>query len=242
MQDPIFWSFHAGIDLVWARWQRLHVPSGTAQSFRDPAALIFFRDKSFTVASTARTTDFNYEYDYDFSPDGPAAPAAPGPVAAMAPAMAITAPAKRSVKLDVAAANADEITAQLPAGVTAPNSVVLRLGDVRVFHDKSYRLNLYLHPKDANLASLDAKARGGLLLRTVTLWRAHHDGKVEIFVRPTPAQLANLAKGWIITVQSEAVESDTETPPGAAMTTPSTATTPLPAMSHLLPTLEFQER
>jgi len=228
---------------VWARWQRLHVPSGTAQSFGDPAALIFFRDRSFAVASTARTTDFNYEYDYDFSPDGPPAPVAAAPVVGMAPAMMITASAKRPVKLDVAAGSADEITAQLPAGGTPPNSVVLRLGDVRVFHDKSYRLNLYLHPQDVKLASLDPKARGDLLLRTVTLWRAHHDGKVEIFIRPTAAQLANLTKGWIITVQGEAVESDTEASPGAAqMAMPSTATAPLPATSHLLQTLEFEER
>ena len=115
----------------------------------------------------------------------------------------ITAPTKRSVKLDMAGGKADEITAQLPAGGTPPTSGVLRLGDVRVFHDKSYRLNLYLHPKDTNLASLDPKARGNLLLRTVTLWRAHHDGKVEVFVRPTAAQLANLTKGWIITVRAK---------------------------------------
>jgi hypothetical protein len=80
-------------------------------------------------------------------------------------------------------------------------------------------------------------------LRTVTLWRAHHDGKVEVFVRPTTAQLANLTKGWIITVLSEAVESDAEAPLGAAhMAMPSTATAPLPATSHLVQTLEFQER
>jgi hypothetical protein len=243
VQDPIFWSFHAGIDLVWARWQRLHVPAGQAQSFADPEAIIFFRDRSFTVSSTARTADFNYEYDYDFSPDGPPAPVAPVAVAGLAADRMITAPTKRSVKLDMAGGKADEITAQLPAGGTPPTSGVLRLGDVRVFHDKSYRLNLYLHPKDTNLASLDPKARGNLLLRTVTLWRAHHDGKVEVFVRPTAAQLANLTKGWIITVQSEAVESDTETPPGAAhMAMPSTTTIPLPATSHLLQTLEFQER
>jgi hypothetical protein len=242
VQDPIFWSFHAGIDLVWARWQRLHVPSGTAQSFSDPAALILFRDRSFTVASTARTTDFNYEYDYDFSPDGPPPPVALAPVAGMASERMITAPAKRSMKLDLAPGKANEITAQLPAG-NPPNSVVLRLGDVRVFHDKSYRLNLYLHPKDAKLASLDPKGRGNLLLRTITLWRAHHDGKVEIFVRPTAAQFANLTNGWIITVQSEAVESDTQAPPGATnMPMASTATIPLPATSHLLQTLELQER
>jgi hypothetical protein len=243
VQDPIFWSFHAGIDLVWARWQRLHVPSGTAQSFGDPAALILFRDRSFTVASTARTTDFNYEYDYDFSPDGPPPPVALAPVAGMASERMITAPAKRSMKLALAPGKANEITVQLPAGGNPPNSVVLRLGDVRVFHDKSYRLNLYLHPKDAKLASLDPKGRGNLLLRTITLWRAHHDGKVEIFVRPTAAQLANLTNGWIITVQSEAVESDTQAPPGATnMPMASTATIPLPATSHLLQTLELQER
>jgi hypothetical protein len=241
VQDPIFWSFHSGIDLVWARWQHLHVTADKPQPFSDPTAIIWFRDRSFTVATTASTTDFNYEYDYDFSVDG--APPSTGPLAARVVRPGITSPASRIVRLGTTVGQNNEITAQsASAGNLAP-SAVLRLADIRVFHDRSYRLILYLHPKGVTPASLSPTARARYLMRTITLWRPHHDGAVEVFVRPTPAQLASLNQGSIITVLSEAVPSDAAPQPaGAHPAMPMAATARLPATSNLFQTLEFQER
>ena len=239
VQDPIFWSFHAGIDLVWSRWQRLHVSDTKPQPFSDPAAIIWFQVRSLRVASTAKTTDFSYEYDYDFSPDGPAA--APAVVAASAP---ITSAAKRVTPLMPAAARGRDMTTLELAAKPASNAI-LRLADVKVLHDRSYRLNLYLHPKDTDLSSLSAEARKTYFMRTITLWKTHHDGEVEIFVRPTPPQLAHLGEGWVVTIQSEdAPASDvTGQPPGAAGRAEATAAQPaLPAASELVRTIELQER
>jgi hypothetical protein len=238
VKDPIFWSFHSGIDLVWSRWQRLHVPAGTTQSFKDGAAIIWFRDRSYTVASTANTTDFGYEYDYDFSGDGP--PAAPALVAQAAPGgVANTAP-KRTITLSPTATDRGLAA---PAAAPGPldSSTLIRLAGVKSFQDKSYRLVLYLHPKDVNLSSPSPQSADQYRMKVITLWRAHHDGELQIFVRPTPAQLAQLNQGWTITIQSEAVPDEGGAPPpmpGMA----STASTALPATQQLFKTLELQER
>jgi tyrosinase len=226
VQDPIFWSFHAGIDLCWSRWQRLHVSDNNPQPFADPAAILWFQDRSFPVSSTARTTDFFYEYDYDFSGDGPAA-------VVVASAL-IASPAKRVTQFSVGAAKGRDLT--MESAAKPSSSTVLRLADVKVFHNRSYRLNLYVHPKDVDLSSLGAEARKAYFMRTVTLWQTHHDGEVEIYVKPSPLQAAHLAEGWVVTVQSEDIASDEVSPHGVA--TPSA----LPATSELVRTIEMQER
>jgi hypothetical protein len=233
VQDPIFWSFHAGIDLVWSRWQRLNVSDTRPQPFADPNATLFFQDRSYTVGSTGKTTDFGYEYDYDFTPDGP--PAAAGPALEAVSSSILTAP--RSVtQLERAAPKGRDMTMTTPAKPAA--GTLLRLADVKVLSDRTYRLNLYLHPKDVDLSSLNADARNAYLMRTITLWKAHHEGKVETFVRPTPPQAARLGEGWVVTVQSEDVV--TRTKPGGLE---STAARPaLPGTSDLIGSIEIQER
>jgi Common central domain of tyrosinase len=235
VQDPIFWSFHSGIDLVWSRWQRLHVSDSNPQPFADPAAMIFFRDRSFTVASTAKTTDFGYVYDYDFSGDG----SPPGPaLVAQAPTPGITSPSKRTIALTPVASNRD-ITAQAAAPSPLGNSTLLRLAGVKVYMDKSYQLVLYLHPKDVNISSAAPQALDQYRMRVLTLWRAHHDGEVEMFVRPSAAQLAQLNQGWTVTVQSEAIPDEGGPPTPMGLAPP---TMPLPATPGLLKSLELQER
>jgi hypothetical protein len=109
---------------------------------------------------------------------------------------------------------------------------------VKVFHDKSYRLVLYLHPKDVNLASLSPQSLDQYRMRVLTLWRAHHDGEMQLFVRPTAAQLTQLNQGWAVTVQSEAVPDEG----GTTMTGMGAPSGPLPATPQLIKTLELQER
>jgi tyrosinase len=235
VQDPIFWSFHAGIDLVWSRWQRLHVPQGTTQSFSDGAAMLFFRDRSFTVASTANTTDFGYEYDYDFSGDGPAA----GPaLAAHVAERAVTASPQRTMALKSVAADHD-IAAQAPAPGSWGNNALIRLGGVKVFHNKSYSLVLYLHPDNITLSSLSPQDRDQYRMRVLTLWQGHHDLEVELFVRPTAAQLARLNQGWTLTVQSEDIPEEGAQPMAREMAAHGAAA---PATSGLVKSLEIQER
>jgi hypothetical protein len=231
VKDPIFWSFHAGIDLMWARWQRLHVPAGTAQTFADGNAIIWFRNRSYTVASTAKTTDFGYEYDYDFGGDGP-----PAAAALLAQGPGITSPAKRTLALTTAVKDHD-VTAQTPASGQFGNNTLIRLAGLRLFHDKSYRLVVYLHPKEVTIPSLTPDAAAQYRIREITLWRGHHDAEVETYVRPTPEQLAHLNQGWELTLQSEAVPIR-----GGPPMTGMAASAPLPATSALVKTLEIEER
>jgi tyrosinase len=234
VQDPIFWSFHAGIDLVWSRWQRLNVSDSKPQPFADPQATLFFQDRTFQVSSTAKTTDFGYEYDYDFTADGPPAVAGPGLEAVSA---SILRPARNVTRLTAGAAKGRDLTMTAPD--KPPASTLLRLADVKVLNDRSYRLNLYLHPKDVDLSSLSADARKAYFMRTLTLWKAHHPGEVEMFVRPTSPQMAHLAEGWVVTVQSE----DVVPPPrGGSLESTAPARPALPATSELIKGIELQER
>ena len=236
VQDSIFWSFHSGIDLCWSRWQHLHLSDTRPQPFFDSEAVLWFQDRSFTVGSTAKTTDYFYDYDYDYSADGSAGVAATPTVVAQA---SITGP-PRSVIPFAAGPEKDRNMTMEPTKASS-SSEVLRLADVKYFGNRSYRLNLYLHPKTVDVTSLDANARQEYLMRTITLWKAHHDGTAEMFVRPTPAQAAHLGEGWVVTIQSEDVVRE------AAAPTPHTghaeaAVPALPPTSALVKSLELQER
>ena len=229
VQDPIFWSFHSGIDLVWSRWQRLHVAAGGTQTFADPTAVIWFRDRNFTVASTAKTTDFGYDYDYDFTQDGPAAAAV-----AMSEAVqsaSILNPVKAATQFAPLLSSNGRVT--LAASVQRPltGSTVIRLGSIKVFSDKSYRIYLYLHPKDIDASTLEGSTASPYFMRLVTLWQSHHNREIEIFVRPTPKQLAEIGQGWVITLRTESVPSDEQA-----------TVESFDAQPNLLPTLELQER
>jgi Common central domain of tyrosinase len=229
VQDPIFWSFHAGIDLVWSRWQRLHVAPGGTQTFADPTAVIWFRDRNFTVASTAKTTDYGYQYDYDFTPDGPAAAAIA--MTESVQSTSILNPVKEATQFAPLLSSNGRVTLAAPVQRTLAGNTVIRLGSIKVFSDRSYRIYLYLHPKDIDMSTLEGKMTSPYFMRLVTLWQAHHNLEVEIFVRPTPKQLDEIGKGWVITLQTESVPSDEQTSAEA-----------LGAQPNLLPTLELQER
>ena len=151
------------------------------------------------------------------------------------------------VPFSVGAEKGKNLTMQ-PAAAP-PSSTVLRLADVKYFRDRSYRLNLYLHPKSVDISSLSADARKEYFMQVLTMWKAHHEGTAELFVKPTPAQAVHLADGWVVTIQSEAVA---ELPRPATATASSTshaghaatvaASGELPPTSALVKSLELQER
>jgi hypothetical protein len=230
--DPIFWSFHVYIDVMWTRWQRLFVTDQKPQPFVDGAALIWYRDRSYPVSSTAKTSDYNYAYDFDYSIDGP--------VAAAVAAQSIRAPAKNVASLSSFASVARSASFK-PASRVAPASrSVLRLDGIRVFRDKSYAVDVYVHPPGIDLASLSREARQALLVRRVTLWKAHHEQTVEVFVRLDAAQVGRLNDGWVVTLKTEASLGDEELN-RILMSSPS-PTFALPDTSTLVRGLEIQER
>jgi hypothetical protein len=232
--DPIFWSFHAYIDVMWTRWQRLFVTDQKPQPFVDGAALLWFRDRSYPVSSTAKTSDYNYAYDFDYSIDGPA------PAVVAAQSISIQAPPKSVAALSSVASAARSASFK-PASRVAPTSrSVLRLAGIRVFRDKSYAVDVYVHPPGIDLASLSAEARRPFLVRKVSLWRAHHEQTVEVFVRLDAARVGRLNDGWVVTLKTEANLGDEELS-SILMSSPSPSFA-LPATSTLVRSLEIQER
>jgi tyrosinase len=234
--DPIFWSFHAYVDLVWARWQRLFVPSGTAQSFADGNADIWYLDRSFKVSSTAKLSDFNYEYDYDYAPDGP--PAGPIPLA-LPPAATVYAAARRTVGLRVASEAGRYVNLRPEGPITPAQSVVLRIGPVPAFADKAYLVHVYVHPADLDIGSVSAAGRRALLVREMAVWRSHHPTKVALLAPLTRAQVGKLNDGWVISVSSQIVLDAEDVQ--AMGSTPAAAYT-LPPTASLLGQFRIEER
>jgi hypothetical protein len=234
--DPIFWSFHAYIDVIWSRWQRLHVTDQNPQPFRDGAAIIWFRDRSFEVRTTAKTSDFGYEYDYDYSPDGPAAPPV---VLGAAPTVSVYSPPARTVPLQATNESGRYFTLRPAGHLMAASNSVLRIGSATVFRDKSYRLTLYLHPSNVEVAAIGAQARGPMVIRRLTVWRTHHGGRVQLLVKLTPGQVAQLNSGWVITIASEIALAEEDV---QLLTTAPSPAFVLPATSSLAHQVEIQER
>jgi tyrosinase len=236
--DPIFWSFHAFIDLIWTRWQRLHVTDQNPQPFQNGEAIIWFRDRSFAIKTTAKIADFNYDYDYDYAgADGPV----PSPaLMAAAQTVSVYAPAKRSMPLATAAETGRYLTLRPSGPITTTSNVALRIVGATVYSDKSYRMDLYLHAGNVDIASIDAQARRPLLVRTIGIWRTHHGGKVQLFVRLTPDQVVQLNNGWVLTVVSQLAVADEDV--RSAMSSPQSAALSLPATSSLVQQVEIQER
>jgi len=209
--DPIFWSFHAFIDVTWSRWQRLHVSATSPQPFQDPNADLWYRDRSYKVGSTASTSDYGYEYDYDFSPDGP-------PASTMVAAARMRAPLAEGGPTQALALRRDKsgsVSGNAKAGSVTSAATVLRLTGVKAFHDRTYELAIYIHPKNVDIGTLKTGARKQYLVRTITIWQQHHDLVTSAFVRPSEEQIAKLNKGWVVTMMSEVAPS--EAPAGGAM-------------------------
>jgi hypothetical protein len=168
--DPIYWSFHAYVDLVWARWQRLH-----QQMFGCGACKLWVEPSVFTTNEKVTTKDWNYEYDYDFSPDGPA-------IAAVA-----------------AAGSSNPLPMVIDSGersVAAPLNVpptstrkLLKIEKVRPLADASYRIRVYVHPADVKVASLPEEQRRQYLVRSVTIWQSagHHPEASDVYIDLTNA-------------------------------------------------------
>jgi Common central domain of tyrosinase len=229
--DPIFWSFHAFIDVVWTRWQRLFVTDQKPQPFADGAAVLWYLDRSFPVSSTAKTSDYNYAYEYDYSIDAPA------PVVASA---GIRAPAKNVAALAAVSDTARSASFKPAAPVAPASNSVLRLSGVRVFRDKTYAVDVYLNPPGIDISSLGPEARRTFLVRKISLWRAHHDQTIEAFLRLDPAQIERLNSGWVVTLKTEANLGDEEL--SGMLTASPSPTFALPNTSSLVGGVEIQER
>jgi hypothetical protein len=189
--DPIYWSFHCFIDLVWARWQRLHTSPTSPQPYMDGGAKLWLEPQTPTVAETASTREMGYEYDYNFTAaDGPVPP--PSPVAAATPTRrATTVVAEKEAAVTVQ----PEAVAQTPA----KGRVVLR--DLVARPDAGYQLSVFLHPASSPFDSLPEGERQKYLVETMTILKGHHHPeKFDAYVDISNAAAKLGGAPWQVTV------------------------------------------
>ena len=228
-RDPIYWSFHAYIDLVWARWQRLHTNAAHPQPFSEPQTKIFVEPFIPVIAQMAQTdtmpAGFQYGYDYDFSADATPIPVASGPVINRTP---------------VAMAQNESVAQSAPLRVQPSNRKLLRVGGVAILKDITYDLDVYVHPPSVNLASLSAAEKRQYLADTATIWKSGgHAGHrpASIFFDLTKA-IAKSGGDFSISIVSGALTSRaTPTATGLESVTPN-----LNAAGPLWQSLVLEER
>jgi hypothetical protein len=158
-QDPIYWSFHAYIDLVWARWQRLHTDATHPQPFSAPQTKIFVEPFMPVIGDMAQTdtlpTGFQYGYDYDFSIDA-------------ALLILASSPANRTPLTVVQ--KGERHSQSGPIRLQPSKLTLLQMRNVAVIRDVTYDIDVYVHPPSVDLATLSAAERARYLADSATVW------------------------------------------------------------------------
>jgi hypothetical protein len=215
--DPIYWSFHSFIDLTWARWQRLH-----QQTFGCGSCKLWLEPSVFTTSQKVTTQDWNYEYDYDFSPDGPA----------------VTLVAGGASSNPLPMLEVGDRTASAALNVT-PSSTrkILKIAKVLPLADASYRIQVYVHSADVKLAGLSEQQRRQYLVRTVTIWQSagHHPDASDVLVDLSSA-LAQPGGNRVVSIVTDGV------PTGDTGTTQPMLDAALPKVQGLFGGLAIEER
>jgi hypothetical protein len=214
--DPIYWSFHAYVDLVWARWQRLH-----SQTFGCGSCKVWLEPNGYRVDEKVTTKDWNYEYDYDFNSDGP-------PVALVASAES-SAPLSLLETSDRSAAATVNVT-------PSDKRKFLKIEKVVPLPDASYRIHVYVHPADVKPATLTEQQRRQYLVRTVTILQSsgHHPESSDVLVDLTRA-LVRPGTNQVVSIITDGVPSGDIRAPQAL------TQAPLPKLQSLFRGLAIEE-
>jgi Common central domain of tyrosinase len=167
--DPIFFSFHCYIDLLWSQWQA----EFETDTDLDAELCGLFKDREhrpenrFRVRDTLNTeTQLGYVYEYT---PGDVAPAPDGPAEPLFP----THPA---IDFVVSARKPPELVRTLDVTVPAPGlkAAQLLFTDVNVATTFSYGADIYLTPAGEELRTTDRGFRERYLADMLYFWKAHH--------------------------------------------------------------------
>jgi tyrosinase len=172
--DPIFWSFHCYIDLLWFQWQQkfdvdTDLEARLCGVFTD-------RDDPANPATWMRVKDVldpaaQLGYTYEWTPGEP--PPARPEVAAKA-----LFPAHPAVDFAVSARKQPEIVRTLDVAIPDPGFDEARLTftDVNVRTAFSYGADIYLAPESEEFRPNDRDFRDRHLADMLYFWKAHHHG------------------------------------------------------------------
>lgn len=156
--DPLFWSFHDYIDLIFARWQIAH----PGQPLGCPDCKLRGMPE-WTPTKVTNTEDLGYYYDLTTCPAPTLLTASLAmPKAAMELAKPKKSMASGPVIVDVTIPKPDFVTAEVEIrGAEVPSTF-------------SYRGGIYLYPAGTKLASLDADFNRRYRVGEYSVWALHH--------------------------------------------------------------------
>ena len=169
--DPIFFSFHCYLDLLWAQWQERFDTDTDLEArlcglFKDREHLPEHR---FRVKDLLDTMQLGYVYEYTPGEPAPARPA----VAAM-PLF----PAHPAFDFVVSARKEPDLVRTLDITIPEPGveGAHLLLTGMNVTTPFSYSADIYLTPAGEELRLEDREFRATHLADLLYFWRAHHGG------------------------------------------------------------------
>jgi hypothetical protein len=179
--DPIFWSFHAYIDLLWWQWQQ--IPGHQVDMDLEARLCGLYKDREhqpanrFRVQDVLKATELGYTYQYT---PGTLPPAHLG-VGAGEERLFATHPA---VDFAVSGRKAPELVRSLDVtvprqGLTSARLVVTGL---KVPWSFSYGVDIYLTPADEEFRPEDVEFRERYLIDLLFVWRHHlhgHAGRAD---------------------------------------------------------------
>lgn len=208
-EDPIFFSFHCYVDLLWAQWQEdfesdTGLDSRLCGLFKDREHL---EENRFHVRDTLDPeTQLGYVYEYT---PGEVAPEREAQAAAFFP----THPA-----LDVvtSARNRPALVRTIELTVPQPGvkDALLRLTDVHVTTPFSYGADIYLTPASEELRTEDRTFRQRYLANVLYFWQSHHSHgdnthNITVDLGSAVKSLARSHAGeqWVVSVALTASDS-----------------------------------
>ncbi|MFD9412584.1 tyrosinase family protein [Streptomyces sp. NPDC059989] len=182
-EDPIYFSFHAFIDLMWAEWQRRNgTPPLTSP---DEVLQGFASQPKNKISEFTNPADLDYEYEYTTQLNAafgvPPAPVPPAPLNLLATELL----SPLDGNADIVGELRDKEVVQLALKVpeTAGKRLRVRLDELKVPTTGSYMLRAFLHPSEVPFQPDDGEFARRFGAGYVALWRAHrhmHDGHGDL--------------------------------------------------------------
>jgi tyrosinase len=170
-EDPIYWSFHCFIDLVWHEWQRRNPD----QSATSPTAILrgFAGETKTRVSDFQSVTALGHEYEYnaalaaDFAAPSPAVPLAKvNKIGRFSPAF--SGPVREQFR------SSGQAAFSFSAGLPEMKRSWVVIHDVNLPKAGSFNLNVYVHPRDHAWPQLSRpEPTSPFFAGDASIWKVH---------------------------------------------------------------------
>lgn len=168
-EDPIYFSFHCFIDLIWDQWQRRRgYPAPTSST----ASLRGFLDKPAHAVQDFHTVSA-LGYEYLHTPKLTAAFAQPGGPTPPQPSDAGQPMLPQFSNTLESLAQHRALAWRLPNVESSKRRQLVALRGIAVPTAGSYMLRAYIHPRSLDFAALPATEKETYFLDYLTLWLSH---------------------------------------------------------------------